>query len=92
MTRALTSLTLLAWLLSAAAAQQPPTQPQPQPDAASADVSIHGYGDREKTCQEWTDGCRSCQRDAKGDPVCSNIGPACQPGAITCARRSEPAK
>ena len=51
-----------------------------------------GYGDREKTCTEWTDGCMTCSRGGNGDPVCPNIGIACQPKAISCATPSEPAK
>jgi hypothetical protein len=59
---------------------------------SAADASIHAYGDREPTCREWTDGCRVCSRPDTGAPVCSNIPIACQPAAITCARRTEPAK
>jgi hypothetical protein len=59
---------------------------------ASADMSIQGYGDRDKACAEWTDGCRTCRRDEAGEPLCSNIGPTCQPAAITCTRKVEPAK
>jgi hypothetical protein len=59
---------------------------------AAADVSIQGYGDHDKSCAEWTDGCRTCRRDEAGEPVCSNIGPSCQPAAITCMRKVEPAR
>lgn len=45
--------------------------------------NIHAYGDSNPSCQVWTDGCRRCQRTG-GVPSCSNIGIACQPGAITC--------
>ena len=58
----------------------------------AADVSIQGYGDQDKSCAEWTDGCRTCRRGEAGEPVCSNIGPACQPAAITCTRKVEPAR
>jgi len=78
---------LLGLSFGGASAQQ-----QPAPADAAQEASIHGFGDRDKTCQEWTDACRSCKRADNGDPVCSNIGPACQPQAITCSRRSEPAK
>ncbi len=62
----------------------PPTQEPP---------SIHGYGDTDRTCQQWVDGCRACNRGGDGGPVCSNIGIACQPKAIECtARKEEPAK
>lgn len=36
-------------------------------------------------CSRWTDSCVNCSRDAEGEqPVCSNIGLACQPQAIRC--------
>jgi hypothetical protein len=79
-----------------AAAPIPPGErlaqlPRPA-DSAAEEVSIHGYGDRDKTCQEWTDGCRTCRSGTDGQPVCGNIGPACQPKPITCTRRNEQAK
>ena len=54
---------------------------------APADISIQAYGDKNKTCQEWTDGCRTCTRPESGEPVCSNVGIACQPKAIGCTKR-----
>jgi hypothetical protein len=66
--------------------------PEPAPPPPAAEVAIHGYGDRDKTCLAWTDKCRSCERGADDAIVCSNIGIACQPAEITCSRRSEPAK
>ncbi len=81
--------------LAAALAQtqeQTPEQTPVPPQTPAAEPSIHGYGDRDKTCLAWTDTCSSCER-GDGDAVhCSNIGIACQPAAITCSRRSEPAK
>ena len=74
-----------------ASAQAPTSQPAQNPPAAE-EASMHGYGDRDKTCQEWTDGCRTCQRSDRGEPVCPNIGIACQPKAITCARRAVQAR
>jgi hypothetical protein len=82
------------WLsLAAALAQTPePAPPVPPPQAPAAEPSIHGYGDRDKTCMAWTDKCRSCER-GDGDTIhCSNIGIACQPAEIACSRRNEPAK
>lgn len=36
-------------------------------------------------CARWTDDCVICARDpAGGQPLCSNIGVACQPQAIRC--------
>lgn len=82
----LTAVMLAALLLLGASAQQ---RPQPASEAAE-ELSIHRYGDRNQTCQEWTDGCRSCTRSAASDPICSNVGIACQPAAIRCARQAEP--
>jgi len=76
---------MLALVFGGASAQGPLPLSQ---DAAST----HDYGDGDKTCREWTDGCRTCRRSDAGDPSCSNIGIACQPKAIICARRAEPAK
>lgn len=70
----------------------PPRLAQNAPSAASGEVSIHAYGDSNQTCMEWTDGCRTCRRPESGDPFCSNMPIACQPVAISCARRVEPPK
>ena len=51
-----------------------------------------GYGDRDKTCAEWTDGCLTCRRAENGDQVCSNIGPDLPAGGDHLhAGKSEPA-
>jgi hypothetical protein len=72
-----------------ASAQSPPVTPSP----AASDASLHNFGEREKTCVEWTDNCRTCTRAESGQETCSNIGPTCQPAAIiSCVRRNEPAK
>jgi hypothetical protein len=39
-----------------------------------------------ETCQEWTDGCRVCQRPPGGEASCSNIGIACVPKDTQCTR------
>jgi hypothetical protein len=62
------------------------------PSTASEDPSIHAYGDSNQTCQEWSDGCRTCSRPESGDLFCSNMPIACQPKTISCARQAEPAK
>ena len=78
----------LALALSVGADRAQTPDPRPPPSEAS----IHGYGDRDKTCLAWTDTCRSCER-GDGDTIhCSNIAIACQPAEISCSRRSEPAK
>ena len=91
-TAAVLALTVL--LMAGASAQQqspPPSQPTPAEIAAET-ASMQGYGDAEKTCIAWTDSCMNCTRAANGDPLCSNIGFACQPKAISCTTRTEPAK
>lgn len=35
-------------------------------------------------CSRWTDECVNCSREGKDEPVCSNIGVACQAKAIRC--------
>jgi hypothetical protein len=70
----------------------PAPAPAPAPPATSTEASIHGYGDRDKTCLAWTDKCRHCERGNDDAIVCSNIGIACQPAEIICTRRNEPAK
>jgi hypothetical protein len=62
------------------------------PVVPRSEVSIQGYGDSDKACQEWTDGCRTCTRPESGDAVCSNPGIACQPKAISCTKRAEQKK
>ena len=79
-----TSSAFAALLLVAASAQQPPAKQ----DA----VSTQGYGDIDKVCLEWNDGCRTCRRPEGGEAACSNIGIACQPAAVTCTRRAEEKK
>ena len=71
--------------------QDPAPAPTP-PAPTSTEASIHGYGDRDKTCLAWTDTCRHCERGDDDAIFCSNIGIACQPAEISCTRRSEPAK
>ena len=78
---------LLAATIVVAEENTPPVTP---PAGAP---SIQAYGDRDKTCQQWIDGCRACGRGNDGAPVCSNIGIACQPASVQCTtRKEEPAK
>jgi hypothetical protein len=63
---------VLAHLLPAATPAQP--------------ASTAAYGEREKTCAEWTDGCVVCVRGDHG-PSCSTPGIACVKGPVQCTRR-----
>ena len=80
----------LALAFGGASAQAP--QPAQVPNPAQEEASLHGYGDTDQTCREWTDGCRTCQRSESAEPVCPNVGIARQPKAITCVRRAEEKK
>ena len=87
----LVATALFVLLASAVWAQSPllPHPPDVTPAATSttpAEASFQAYGDRDKTCAEWTDTCRTCRRTDTG-LSCSNIGPTCQPAAITCTRQ-----
>ena len=82
------TLAFAALLICGASAPSAP----PVKLASLADTSIHDYGDRDADCAEWTDQCRTCSRGERGDQFCSNIGPACQPAAITCSRKLKPAQ
>ena len=46
--------------------------------------SVQSYGDSNKSCTSWTDGCVTCKRDEKAELACSNIGIACQPKGVRC--------
>jgi hypothetical protein len=61
----------------------------PGPMSDPATIHLHNYGDRDRNCLRWSDGCRACSRDAGGSQVCSNIGPACQPAEIKCTERQD---
>ena len=59
--------------------------------ASAADLPQHrivplvqSYGDSNKSCTSWTDGCVTCKRDEKAERACSNIGIACQPKGVRC--------
>ena len=86
--RSILTATVALMLVAAASAQTPSQSPPPAEQAAS----MRGFGDADKTCQEWNDGCVTCRRPDAGEAVCSNIGIACQPQAISCTRRAEEKK
>jgi hypothetical protein len=81
-------LVMLAGLAQATDLPKPPDLAAPAPDSHTSEPpSLHAFGDREPGCEEWTDACRTCTRTADGSHNCSNIGPACQPKEVQCARR-----
>ena len=64
---------LLAVLLPAAPAPRAP--------------SIAAFGDHDRSCAEWSDGCVVCRRDGHG-PACSTPGIACVRGPVQCLKRA----
>lgn len=78
-------LALLALLTAAPAfADAPKPEPMPPPAPPAQHVAPPAYGARDLACQEWSDGCQICLRDANGATQCSTPGIACTPGPITC--------
>ena len=63
---------VLAHVLPAAPAKTPP--------------STAAFGEQDRACAEWTDGCIVCVRGDHG-PACSTPGIACVKGPVQCVRR-----
>jgi hypothetical protein len=78
------ALAAAAFLIGSAASAQ-----QATPAGNQIETHVHNYGDRNSTCLRWTDQCRTCNRDAGGNPVCSNIGISCQPVEVQCVERRQ---
>ena len=55
--------------------------------AASSTESMWQFGERDKLCLAWTDGCRGCRRADAGASDCSNVGIACVQQDIRCTAR-----
>jgi hypothetical protein len=84
--RSIASVMSLGFLITLTSAQQPADTPEPP---AASEVDIFNYGEVDKTCTRWTDGCRNCSRGSGPMPNCGNIGIACQPqDKVTCFGRS----
>jgi hypothetical protein len=69
-----------------AAAETPVSSPVPSQSPLTPDEkAVQTYGDDDKTCGEWTDGCLVCVRSSS-DPAasCSLPGIACQPHTVEC--------
>jgi hypothetical protein len=76
----------LGFLITLTSAQQPTDTQEPP---AAQDVNVFNYGEFNKTCMTWTDGCRNCSRGTGSLPICGNIGIACQPkDTVTCSSRA----
>jgi hypothetical protein len=68
------------------------TAPEPVPEAplpmqkVPLDVPMEAFGTANPACVEWTDGCRTCARDATNNISCSTPGIACLPQDIACKK------
>jgi hypothetical protein len=87
----LVCIAILAAMTPAFAADLPlrPARPAPAASPPAATPARSGDGPLAApaaTCQEWTDGCRVCQRSPGGEASCSNVGIACVPKAVQCSR------
>jgi hypothetical protein len=84
--RNIASVMSLGLLVTLTSAQQPTDTQEPP---AASEANIFNYGEVDKTCMRWTDGCRNCSRGSGPMPNCGNIGFACQPqDKVTCSGRS----
>jgi len=84
--RSVVSVLSLGLLITLTSAQQPIDTPEPP---AASEANIFNYGEVDKTCMTWTDGCRNCSRGSGPMPNCGNIGIACQPqDKVTCFSRT----
>ena len=88
-------MVLMCWVTLAAAVRA--DEPSPPGKPLPPGQSLPAYGDWNRDCLEWSDGCAVCKRSdeasAKGAFACSTPGIACQPKGIVCLRRmGSPAK
>jgi hypothetical protein len=82
-----------SWLIAAAIATWPaaalaadlPPEPKPAPAPTPATTIL---APPDATCLEWTDGCRTCQKQTT-ETACSNVGIACTPQPPRCVRQPE---
>ena len=73
--------TAIALALAALSGSTPEQEPGPQ---VVPDAHVWNYGDIDRTCLRWTDGCVVCDRGS----LCSNIGFACTPqDRVLCLHR-----
>jgi hypothetical protein len=80
---------LILWLLSvpALAADLPLDRPKSEPSAPSQSQiePPNVFKQPDATCVSWTDGCRTCTKQAEG-VVCSNVAITCTQTAVRCTQ------
>jgi hypothetical protein len=82
-------LILVAALLTAAgmpalADEATPATTAPVPPTPASADTMWQFGNEQKLCVEWTDGCRVCRRIDANQMSCSNVGIACRLEEIRC--------
>jgi hypothetical protein len=82
----LIGLLLLLALTGPGIAADLPLKPA-RPAQPAAPVNASPLAAPSATCQEWSDGCRVCQRAPGGEVSCSNVGIACVPKEQQCTRQ-----
>jgi len=81
-------IAVLLALSGAAGAADLPLNPAPpaRSTAPAKPAATSPLAAPSATCQEWSDGCRTCQRQSSGEIACSNVGIACVPKDAQCVR------
>jgi len=81
-------IAVLPALSGAAGAADLPLKPAPpaRSTAPAKPAATSPLAAPSATCQEWSDGCRTCQRQSSGEIACSNVGIACVPKDAQCVR------
>jgi hypothetical protein len=85
--KATIGLIVTVLLISMTASAQRTSEQIDSPASNRIYKHVYNYGDVDNTCIRWTDHCRTCSRGTGGDPICSNIGIACQPAEVECSER-----
>jgi hypothetical protein len=65
-----------------------PPPPRLTPEQKAAVDSVNARFRSDQSCQEMTDGCLVCLRQADGTPGCSFPGIACAPSGWRCTKNS----
>jgi hypothetical protein len=86
--RALACIVMLAFITPVVAADLPlkPATEAPPANTTQPAKSAGPFAAPSATCQEWTDGCRTCQRQPTGEAACSNVGIACVSKELKCTK------
>ena len=88
--RSLLAIFLIAWpTIPASSADPAETNSATQSPSGSSrltprELTVFDYGNNNKTCVAWSDGCVTCRRINGEQGQCSNVGIACQPGEVRC--------